>query len=230
MNADKNNPLPHGFTLTELLVVMCMMGLLTVIFVRAQEQDGRTKQDQVQCVNQLQKVGLAMRMWASDHQDTLPMQVEGADGGSLEAIKGHQPFRHFQVLSNELGLVKLVTCPSDSRKEAESIAKLQTTNVSYFVGLDAKINMPVALLSGDRNVTNGMAPQKGILNLSGKPLAGWTDTLHHEAGNLGLSDGSVRQSTTAELRRAVEFAERAKNTGDDGKIRIHLPEVGAGSE
>ena len=47
------------------------------------------------------------------------------------------------------------------------------------------------LLSGDRNLTNGIPPNKGILELPEPSHAGWTEMLHNERGNLGQADGSV---------------------------------------
>ena len=49
-----------------------------------------------------------------------------------------------------------------------------------------------------------------------------------EQGNIGLSDGSVQQTTTPRLRRALEAA-KADNEQRAGKTRIQLPEPGSSS-
>jgi hypothetical protein len=225
----RNNASPNqAFTRTELIVVIATLALLATLLVRAQDDPQlKARRDRIVCVNQLKQVGLAFRMWANDHDDKFPMLMETKKGGSLEAAKDNQAFRHFQVLSNELGKVKLLACPSDTREAAADFNQLKNANLSYFAGVAVEISNPFMLLSGDRNLTNGVAPEQGILDLSGEKAPGWTETIHNEGGNIGLSDGSVQQTTTAMLRRTVEMAKKAN---PNGKPRVHLPEVGSGSE
>jgi len=181
----------------------------------------------IMCVNNLKQVGLAFRIWSNDNGDKFPMQVEAKKGGSLEAIKEGQVLRHFLVISNELSTPKILACPTDDHMAVKDFAELKTTNISYFVGVDADETKPSMLLSGDRNITNGLAVDKSLLELSADPLCGWTEKMHEEAGNLALADGSAQQATTIMLRRMVE---NAKEANKNGKTRIQLPVAGSGSE
>ena len=61
-------PTSTGFTLTELLVVLAIVSLLTVgLFYQAREQARRS-----QCRNQLKNIGLAFRHYMQVHQVLCP--------------------------------------------------------------------------------------------------------------------------------------------------------------
>jgi prepilin-type processing-associated H-X9-DG protein len=75
-------------------------------------------------------------------------------------------------------------------------------NLSYFVSLDAGETTPQMFLSGDRNLTNGLPVQDGILLLVPDRPAGFTSELHDGQGNVGLADGSVQGFSKARLREA----------------------------
>lgn len=205
-----------AFTFVGLLVVLAVVAILAAMLLPALA-NAKSRAQRIQCVNDLKQCGLAVRVWEGDHNDLYPMAVSNSLGGSLEWVPGGNAFRHFQVLSNELGTTKILVCPADTRKPAADFDHLQNINVSYFVGLDAKETDPQALLYGDRNITNGLAPVHSVLNLKPGIPAGWTAALHHGVGNIGLADGSVQQFSTIGVRNAIA------NTGDQTN-RIALPE------
>ena len=126
-------------------------------------------------------------------------------------------FRHFQVMSNELGTPKILVCPADDRVPAASFAKLRNKNISYFVSLYATDIRPQMLMTGDRNITNGLAPVNSVLQLRPEIPAGWTEIMHNGVGNIGLADGSVQQVTIDGLRNFIKISRDSTN-------RIALPE------
>ncbi len=200
-----NNSRTHACTRTDLVAVVAAIGLLAVLFVRAQEEpDARARSQRIQCVSNLKQVGLGFRMWSNDHGEQFPMQVKARQGGSFEAIARGETYRHFAALSNELTRTRVLVCPSDDRARAPSFADLSNTNLSYFVGLDADETRPQTILSGDRNLTNGLPRPNGVLGLEPDRPAGWTAEMHVEVGNIGLGDGSAQQVNTAGLRRQIE--------------------------
>ena len=218
---------PHcrcdAFTRIELVLVIAVAGLLTTFLVRGQvDTVNRPTRDRISCVSNLKQIGLAFRMWSNDHNDKFPMQFNAGKDGSRDAIERQEPWRHFVALSNELSNPKILACPADDRNRATNFASLGTSNISYFVGLDADEALPQMLLSGDRNVTNGIMPKKGILELTDEPPAGWTETLHNERGNLGLADGSAQQTTPSTLGRQIAAANLSNKIG---KTRLQLPEA-----
>jgi len=73
------------------------------------------------------------------------------------------------------------------------------------------------LLAGDRNITNGFLPRRGMLELTTNQIAGFTEELHERQGNVLMADGSVWQVSSARLRSEI-----IRNTGV-ATNRIVLP-------
>ena len=97
---------------------------------------------------------------------------------------------------------RLLACPSDDRSDwiyhIKSNAELVDTNISYFVGIDAALNNPKSILSGDRNLkVNDMPAKPGLLALTGTTAVGWMNGLHFSnsisgsGGNILFADGHV---------------------------------------
>ena len=215
MNSSPRHFSRQGFTLVGLLVIIAVIAILAAILLPALASAKR-KAQRINCVNNLKQDGLAFRIWEGDNGDKYPMAVSTNKGGTMEYAEDGNAFRHFQVMSNELSTPKILICPADDRTAAASFARLKNQNVSYFVGLDATEVRPQMLLTGDRNVTNGLSLVRSVLELRPEIPAGWTEDLHNGQGNVGLSDGSVQQVTIDALRNAI------KNSGD-ATNRIALP-------
>ncbi len=215
------SPRRHAFTRVELVMVVAALALLATLLVRAQtDPEAQARLVRTRCTSNLKQIGLAFRIWSNDHDDKFPMQYGADKKGSREAIENGEQWRHFQVMSEELITAKILVCPADDRVPLTNSWNLSATNVSYFVGLDANETMPQTLLSGDRNVTNGVAPRKGNLELTDALPAGWTETIHNEQGNFALGDGSAQQSRTPQLRRQISLANSVNKIG---KTRVQLP-------
>src|SRR3954465_11107528 len=127
MNLRRSNPgaRERAFTILELLVVIAIIMFVAALLLPA---IGRSmiKAKQIQCLNQLRQVGLAMQLFAHDHRDRFPMQTPMSEGGSLEAKREvflantNLSFsaRHFIALANELVAPRLAVCPADTRRSA----------------------------------------------------------------------------------------------------------------
>jgi len=143
-------------------------------------------------------------------------------------------------MSNELSTPKLCVCPSDfqGRQIASAFATSATTpwladnnangntNVSYFIGRDAKDTYPQSLLAGDRNmggppavwgnnsiagatpgyVNSTQAPTGTGSTSTNQPAAAWQDNGHQKQGNVLLGDASVQGWSIAGLRVAHDHA------------------------
>jgi hypothetical protein len=199
-------------TLTEVLVVICVIVLLAVLLLLyTAPRVGGQRVYQFVCVNNLKEMGLAYRVWQGDNSGNYPMAVSITNGGAMEMARTGNVIAIFQVMSNELSSPKILCCPAD---EGCSWATNFTTdfsarNISYFVSIDADETNPQMLMSGDDNFEIGGAPVKsGLLEIwSNTPIA-WSAARHHFSGNLVMADGSVQSvanSGPANLRHNTGF-------------------------
>jgi prepilin-type processing-associated H-X9-DG protein len=163
----------------------------------------RTRAPRAYCTNALKQIGLAYRTWSTDNGDKYPMTALTNRDGTLEMAAGTNAFLAFQIMSNELSNPKILLCPGDDRNLPKdgSFASLRNINTSYFVGLDADEIFPAMILSGDRNLdTNRAAVSSGLLVITQTNGLGFTSKIHNRAGNIGLADGSVQQTSSPNLQ------------------------------
>jgi prepilin-type processing-associated H-X9-DG protein len=201
-----------AFTVLELLIVVFVFFILAALIFSGIHR-GRGKAVRINCVCSLKQVGLAYRLWSGDHNDLFPMQFFTNQTGGWLFADATNLFRYFQAVSNELVTPKILVCPADTQRKAAAnfTADFSGTHLSYFVGLNADESHPSALLSGDRNITNGLKPMGGVLEVTTNQNAGWTSELHNQAGNVGLADGSVQQLNNSGLSKLVENTGWATN-------------------
>ncbi|HUB86599.1 MAG TPA: hypothetical protein VMB22_01815 [Verrucomicrobiae bacterium] len=218
MNPRPQFPAKNGFTFTALLVIIAVLAVLAAMLLPALASAKRRAQ-RINCVNNLKQAGLAFRIWEGDNEDKFPMAVPSSQGGTMGFDTGVDTFRNYQVMSNELGTARILICPSDTRVAARNFTSLSNQNVSYFVDLDANDASPQMFLDGDRNITGENEPENGILKLVPGQTVSWTEAMHVNQGNLGLSDGSVQEASDSDLHDALQ------NSGDPTNVwRISLPE------
>ena len=206
-----------AFTLIELIVAIAAFAILVALLLPALGKS-RSKAQRIRCISHLKQIGMSFRIWGGDHMGDYPMQVSTNAGGSMELIDSTDTFRHFQLLSNELGTALILTCPADrTRIPATNFANMSNSNLSYFLGVEAVETNYQMLLSGDRNITNGVSPQTGMLELTTNQSIGFTREIHNRQGNVGFADGSVQQVSSERLRLNI-----LPNTGSSSN-RILLP-------
>lgn len=192
-----------AFTLTELLVIIviaaAVIALVPVAIIQAKK-----KVQRVNCYNQLRALGCAFRIWSGDNGDLFPMSVSITNGGAMEPASGGAVFPVFQVMSNEINTPKIPVCPADRRHFAPNFGSgFADTNLSYFVGLDANVELPRTPLIGDRNITGGRRLANGIELFTTNDAVNWSQAMHRSEGNFGVADGSVQTLSSAKLRAAL---------------------------
>lgn len=210
----------QAFTLIELMVMIVVLVVVAGLLLPA-GGGNKQKATQINCVNNLKQVGLSFRMWASDNGGSYPMHYQTNDFiGEIYASQS-QMFTYFQVLSNELSMPKVVHCPADKERTMATnfTSDFNSKRVSYFVGLDAKEDLPQSILAGDRNLgeatgAGGYTPPSGygysdgiggsyvVLGTNSTNIA-WSDKMHQRNGNMTLGDGSVQKLSTSGVRKAL---------------------------
>jgi prepilin-type processing-associated H-X9-DG protein len=189
----------EAFTLVEVLVVLGVIAM-TVALVLPGIARAKQKAMRMQCTDNLKQFGLAFRTRAINGGAAFSAEASTNRKVALGSTTSGEAFRYFQVLSNELGNPKILVCPADTRVAAKDLGPgFSNANLSYFVGLDAEETYPSMFLYGDRNLTNGLPIQDGILVLMPNRPLGWTRELHDRQGNVALADGSVQGWTSSRL-------------------------------
>lgn len=99
-----------AFTLVELLVVMAIIAVLAALllptFGKAKEAGRATA-----CISNLRQVGIALQLYVDDNANRLPVMRDKPTGTNSVATNGLPSVD--MVLSNHLGNVRVLRCPSD---------------------------------------------------------------------------------------------------------------------
>jgi len=158
----------QALTRTEAIVVIATLAVLFVLLLPALVTVGHNGRQRINCVSNLKQIGIAYRLWEGDNNGKYPMAVSVTNGGAMELVATGNVAAGFLVMSNELSTPKILLCPEDTyRVRATNFSTLNSSNISYFVGLDAAETKPQLFLSGDDNFTIGGIPEKsGLLELS----------------------------------------------------------------
>jgi hypothetical protein len=177
------------------------------------------RSERLVCVNNLRQIGMALQMWAGDNGNTyvdhVPVLRGGTQGRALT-------YEHYRAISNELGSVRLLVCPSDDRTATNSFQALaRNESVSYFLGTDALPELFNTFLGGDRNINGGSAGSCGLagaIEITRFPPNSWTSmnwgatNIHTGSGNILESDGHVEQVSPNGLG---SLASRTLDSGQD---------------
>ena len=178
MNRSIRKKKDGAFTLIELLVVIAIIAILAGMLLPALAK-AKAKAQKIKCASNLKQIGLAFRLFATDHDDLFPMQVSYANGGSSEAVPRLRngeadPYiwMHFGAMRNELETPKVCVSPSDGQTEARNFDYAardargvvyfnSNAKISYIIGHEADETQPSTILSGNRNITNNIRGVKG---------------------------------------------------------------------
>jgi len=233
-----DNDKTQAFTRVELLVVLGTLAMLALVAVPVLANGKSTSQRAV-CASNLARVGRALAIWGAERGDLYPWQVDARDGGTRYHPSGlnNNIWFQFAWVSNELVMPKILACPSDRLvKVAQSFsyapdgfldAHYRNNAVSYFVGHpffeDGRL-----VLGGDRSMSGGSF---GVsCSYFGNPVFGvnpamleWLGFMHVNSGNLLFNDGSVEQTDTDGLKKAMEGYFPLNSTGRPSLPHFQFP-------
>ena len=203
-----------ALTLIEAIVIVAVVSLIAA-FLYPALRPARIKggPNTANCQNNLKQIGLAFRTWDGDYNDTYPARYFTNADGSMKFADAANAYRSFQVISNELVSFRVLHCPQDDKRPLATDwdSGLSGKNISYFIGLDADETAPTLLLSGDRNITNGLKIKNAVLDVTTNQLASWTQERHNGAGNILFADGSVQFLDVKGLNAAIAKTGLATN-------------------
>jgi prepilin-type processing-associated H-X9-DG protein len=193
-----------GFSRLEVVILVVTLFVVVLVGVVANRVT-RPRKAAIPCESRLKELGLAFLNYASDHDRRFPMNL--LTNSHDAEVLGAGVAQYFRMLEGMLASPERLICPKDNRSPAASWSQLAPTNISYFLGLGADINLRSSILAGDRNVTNH--PSSAFLN---GPIQWRQSTgLHGNVGNILFADGRVETVTSGRLRDIVESVSNAKN-------------------
>jgi prepilin-type N-terminal cleavage/methylation domain-containing protein len=217
-------PSHRAFTLLELLTTVAIIAILAALLLPAL-QSGYSKAKRVACANNLKNVGTAFHAWGHDHNDLFPMQVSTNQGGTREfaGAPALNPdvsfaFRHFQAISNELVLPKLLACPADKHRiAAKDFPSLRNENVSYWINPAAAFGRTDSPIAGDRNVRTSGRIEWTFIQFGPADVVEFSAELHGYRGNVLFGDAHVDVLDS----RALRLAFASSNAAD---VTLVIPE------
>lgn len=193
-----------AFTVPELIVIISVLvilfGIIGLKFATARGVSEKSRR--IKCLNDLKLVGLAFRIFATDHNDRFPWQIKTTAARALPPQD--EILSHFLAVTNELTTPGILHCFSDTRRAAIPEAWTNTTrqNISYFISLDAAETLPNTFMAGDRNLaTNNIPLGPGRVVFPKRVIPAWTKTQHKFEGNAVMGDGATMRLDQTQFER-----------------------------
>lgn len=184
----------NAFTLVELLVVIAVIGILAALLLpalgRAKEQGKSTA-----CISNLRQIGIAIQLYVQENNNRLPSMADQFPG-----VFTRHPGPEI-VLSNHLGNVNVLRCPSDKWK-SDAPPPIRTKDATYFDQTGSSYSWTVLLNGQDLDHLKVMG-----IGMRKFPLMTDKDDFHAPLG-AKKARNSVYADVHAERGLSVEIEEK----------------------
>jgi hypothetical protein len=135
-------------TLCQLIgVAGIIIGLFYAHDVINHPPEAHTRDQLMNCYNNLQSIGLAFKTWALDHHDKFPFSLSTNLGGTMELSASpagdfdQNAQVHFRIMSNELSTPAVLVCPNDPKtKPCSTFDSLRPENITYHLRSGPSVN------------------------------------------------------------------------------------------
>jgi len=173
---------PHGgYSLIELLITFALMLILTVMMFGFGSASRQRSQKKL-CADNLQKIYLALQIYANDFKGALPQDTNAVT--SEEALDPLVPKYSADT--------SLFICPGGRDPQIPSGEPLRNHKISYAYFMGCRLDAPAAVLMSDRQVdTQPKYAGEFVFSRDGKPPG---NNHHKYGGNFLMGDGSVQAS------------------------------------
>jgi prepilin-type N-terminal cleavage/methylation domain-containing protein len=171
----------RGFSLIELLVVIALIAIMSSMFYGF--GSGKHQRDQKErCADNLQKIFLALQIYANDCHGALPVKTNAAT--SEEPLD--------LLVPKYSADTSIFICPGGRDDPIPSGGPLTKVKISYAFYMGRKLDDPHGFLLSDRQVdTEPKRAGEMVFSADGRPPG---NNHHKYGGNFLLADGSVQNS------------------------------------
>ena len=180
----------NAFTLIELLVVIAVIGILAALLLpalgRAKEQGKTTA-----CISNLRQIGVAIQLYVQENNNRLPSMADQYPGVTSQ-YSGPEI-----VLSNHLGNVNVLRCPSDKWK-SDTPLPIAAKGATYFDQTGSSYSWPPLINGQDLDHLKVMG-----INMRKFPLMTDKEDFHAALGSKKARN-SVYADVHAERGLSVE--------------------------